>query len=178
MVRSRHYTGVIMDAMASHITGITIVYSTVYTGADQRKHQSSASLAFVWGIRRWHVNSPHKGPVTRKLFPFDDFMMKHYTLCTSSQTQHTHTHTYTKPMGRLLMAILLKSMRSSIYDRYFKFTICFNTLNFGRFERRLGKLIFQAIFVFDGLVISSEIALRCLFRDRTHYKSTLVQVMT
>ena len=45
------------------------------TGADQRKHQSSSSLAFVRGIRRWPVNSPHKGPVTRKMFPFDDVIM-------------------------------------------------------------------------------------------------------
>ena len=53
-------------------TRLTIVYSTVYSGTDQRKHQSSASLAFVLGIHRWPVNSPHKGPVTRKMFPFDD----------------------------------------------------------------------------------------------------------
>ena len=39
------------------------------------KHQSSASLAFVRGIHRWPVNSPHKGPVTRKMFPFDDVIM-------------------------------------------------------------------------------------------------------
>ena len=64
-----------MSAMASQITRLTIVYSTVYPGADQRKHQSSASLAFVGGIHRWPVNSPHKGPVTRKMFPFDDVIM-------------------------------------------------------------------------------------------------------
>ena len=57
-----------MGAMASQITSLTIVYSTVYSGADQRKHQSSASLAFVRGIHRWLVNSPHKCPVTRKCF--------------------------------------------------------------------------------------------------------------
>ena len=50
----------IMGAMASLITSLPIVYSTVYSSADQRKHQSSASLAFVWGIHRWRVNSPHK----------------------------------------------------------------------------------------------------------------------
>ena len=55
-----HYSDVITGAMASQITSLTIVYSTVYSGADQRKHQSFASLAFVWGIHRWPVNFPHK----------------------------------------------------------------------------------------------------------------------
>ena len=70
-----HYDDVIMDAIASQITSLTIVYSNVYSGADQSKHQSSASLAFVWGIHRGPVNSPHKWPVTRKMFPFDDVIM-------------------------------------------------------------------------------------------------------
>ena len=65
----------IMGAKASQITSLTIVYSSVYSGANQRKHQSSASLAFVRGIHRWSVNSQHKGPVTRKMFPFDDVIM-------------------------------------------------------------------------------------------------------
>ena len=55
---------------------LTIVYLTVYSGSDQRKHQSSVSLAFVRGIHQWPVNSPHKWPVMRKLFPFDDFIMQ------------------------------------------------------------------------------------------------------
>ena len=59
-----HYSDVILDEMASHITSLTIVYSTVYTATDQRKHQSSASLAFVQGIHQGPVNSPHKWPVT------------------------------------------------------------------------------------------------------------------
>ena len=61
-----------MGAITSQITSLTIVYSNICSDADQRKHQSSASLAFVWGIHRWPVNSPHKWPVTRKMFPFDD----------------------------------------------------------------------------------------------------------
>ena len=65
-----------MMAIASQITSLTIVYSAVYSGAHQRKHQSSASLAFVWGIHRGPVNSPHKWPVTRKMFPFDDVIME------------------------------------------------------------------------------------------------------
>ena len=65
-----------MGTIASQITSLTIVFSTVYLDADQRKHQSSASLAFVRGIHRRPVNSPHKWPVTRKMFPFDDVIMK------------------------------------------------------------------------------------------------------
>ena len=72
-----HYNYVIMGEMASQITSLTIVYWTVYSGVDQRKHQSPASLAFVRGIHRWPVISPHKGPVTRKMFPFDDVIMRH-----------------------------------------------------------------------------------------------------
>ena len=64
-----------MDTMASQITSLTIIYSNVYSGADQRKHQSSVSLAFVRGSHRGRVNSPHKWPVTRKMFPFDDVIM-------------------------------------------------------------------------------------------------------
>ena len=75
-----HYNDVIMGAIASQITSLTIVYSIVYSDADQRKHQSSASLAFVRGIHRGPVNSPHKWPVTRKMFPFDDVIMSGYSL--------------------------------------------------------------------------------------------------
>ena len=64
-----------MGAMASQITRLTIAYWSVYSSADQRKHQSSASLAFVRGIHRWPVNSPYKRPVTRKMLPFDDVIM-------------------------------------------------------------------------------------------------------
>ena len=70
-----HYIDVIMTTVASQITSLTIVYLTVYSFADQRKHQSSASLAFVRGIHRGPVNSQHKWPVTRKTFPFDDVIM-------------------------------------------------------------------------------------------------------
>ena len=70
-----HYSNVIMGTIASQITNLTIVYSTVHLGADQRKYQSSTSLAFVRGIRRGPVNSPHKWPVSRKMFPFNDVIM-------------------------------------------------------------------------------------------------------
>ena len=65
-----------MDAMASQFTGVSIFCSTVYSGKEQRKHQSPALLAFVRGIDRWPVDSPYKGPVTREMFPFDDVIMQ------------------------------------------------------------------------------------------------------
>ena len=72
----QHYIDIIMSVMASQITSVSIVYSTVCSGVDQRKYQSSASLVHVRGIHRWPVNSPLKGPVAREMFPFDDVIMK------------------------------------------------------------------------------------------------------
>ena len=63
-----HYKDIIMGTMVYQITSLTIVNSTAYSGADHGKHQRSASLAFVWEIHRWPVNSPHKWPVTQKYF--------------------------------------------------------------------------------------------------------------
>ena len=91
---SHHYGDVIMGAIASQITSFTIVYSTVYSDTDQRKHQSSASLAFVRGIHRSPVNSPRKWPFTPKMFPFDDVIMrgsfarKYTTVCRLQDIDH------------------------------------------------------------------------------------------
>ena len=65
-----------MGAMASEITGVSIVCSTVCSGGHQRKHQSSASLAFLRWIHRWPVDSPHKGSVRREMFPFEYVIME------------------------------------------------------------------------------------------------------
>ena len=73
--RQLHYSDVIMSAITSQITGGSIVYPTVCSGTDQRKYQSSASLAFEREIHRWPVKSPHKGTETRKMLPFDDIIM-------------------------------------------------------------------------------------------------------
>ena len=81
-----HYDDVIMTMLASQITSLTVVYSIVYSGVNQRKHQSSASLAFVWEIHRGPVNFPHKWPVPRKMFPFDDVIM--YCCCLIWSTDH------------------------------------------------------------------------------------------
>ena len=79
-----------MTTMASQITSLTVVYSIFYSDTDQRKHQCCASLAFVRGIHREPVNSPHKWPVTRKMFPFDDVIMRrtNWTLGWNETTQN------------------------------------------------------------------------------------------
>ena len=77
-----------MTMLASQITSLAVVYSIVYSGVNQRKHQSSASLAFVREIHRGPVNFPPKWPVTRKMFPFDYVIIMSYMLwgviCTSA----------------------------------------------------------------------------------------------
>ena len=97
ILKALHYNDVRMSTVASQITSLTNVYSTVYSDADQRKHQSSASLAFVWGNHRGPVTSPHKWPVTRKMFPFDDVIMRSYrfpsfALRWSIGKYHNHLH--------------------------------------------------------------------------------------
>ena len=78
VARMRFYTNILMwrhKWRDSVMTILTIVYSAVYSDVYQRKHQSPVSRAFVWGIHRWPVNSPHHWPETRKMFPFDDVIM-------------------------------------------------------------------------------------------------------
>ena len=81
-----------MRAMASQITGVSILYSAACSGADQRKQQSSALLAFVRGIHLRPVNSPHKGPVTWKMFPFDYVIMEIVVFLFSFPWAITLTH--------------------------------------------------------------------------------------
>ena len=83
--RTIHYSGVIMRVMASHILSVSIVYSSVWLGTEQSKHQSSASSAFERGIHRWPLNSLHKGPVMRKRFPFHDFIVSRLSMIIRSR---------------------------------------------------------------------------------------------
>ena len=101
--RLQHYSNVIMSVMVSQITGVSMVCSTICSGANQRKDQSPASLAFVRGIHRWPVNSLHKGPVTRKMFPFDDVIMKmsDILLWVSDVFLNTPLYSYRKPIVNL-----------------------------------------------------------------------------
>ena len=133
-----HYSDVIMDAIASQITSLTSVYPTVYSDADQRKHQSSASLAFVRGIHRRPVNSPHKWPVTRKMFPFDDVIMG----CNYLFIPNPQSIAYSCPIpdaglakSLLVMArvLLMKKWQwKSIRCPYFKDFVVHTNFNFTR----------------------------------------------
>ena len=81
-----HYSDVIMSAMASQITGVSIACSAVRPGTEQRNYQSSASLAFVRGIHGWLVNSRHKGAVTR------NFLWRHHGYRTGQHISHKLIH--------------------------------------------------------------------------------------
>ena len=83
-----HYNDVIMTKIASQITSLTVVYSTVYWEADQRKHQSSASLAFVWGIHRDRWIPSTKGQLRGKCFH----------LMTSSCTESSQNTSHSSPV--------------------------------------------------------------------------------
>ena len=75
--------------------------------AKQRKHQSSPSLAFR-GIHRWPVNFPHKGPVTRKMFPFNDVIMyvcRHYY----------HTHKPEKELCRYTITTFIQIISGKVW---------------------------------------------------------------
>ena len=102
-----------MDAMTSQITSLTIVYSTVHSGADQRKHQSSASLAFVRGIHRWPVNSPHKWPVTRKCFHLMTSSWTHSSLEIGLH-KPTHPRIYNLTKTRCELAPAYKQTRDMV----------------------------------------------------------------
>ena len=91
------HSGVIMGAMASQITSLT-----AYSGADQRKHQSPVSLTFLRGINRWPVNSPHKWPVMRKMFPFNDVIMRTASLVTYKWCSHTPDTSFNQIHCRLV----------------------------------------------------------------------------
>ena len=109
-----YYSDVIIGAMVYQINSLAIVYSSVYSGADQRKRQGSASMAFVRGIHRWPVNYPHKCPVTRKMFPFDNVIMLYASIVMGmSHVRKTNVeklHNWSLTMGYVISSHALKWM--------------------------------------------------------------------
>ena len=121
------YSDVLMNAMASQITSISIVRPTVCSGAD-KKHQSSVSSAFVRGIHRWPVDSPHKWPVTRKMFPFDDVIMcdnwwyMYATLSLAFEMVHVSILFYISFIGFINRDIYVKVLKNKCSCCQTKFT--------------------------------------------------------
>ena len=70
-----NYSDVIISAMASKITGVSVVYSNVCSGSDPGKNQELC----ITGLCEW--NSPVTGPVTRSMFPFDNITMQQRQVC-------------------------------------------------------------------------------------------------
>ena len=105
-----HYNGVMMSAIASQITGASIVYSIVCSGEDQRKHQTSASLALVLVLYRWPVNTSHKGPVKRKMLPFDDVIMLNEKSSISKRSEFQWNNFKQYGYGRILSVNIQQSV--------------------------------------------------------------------
>ena len=182
-----------MSTMASQITSSTIVYS----GADQRKHQRSASLAFVRGIHRWPVNSLHKGPVTRKVFPFDDVIMitdsaifrrcDCYSLILSQtcclglrhgqRTNKFHSLMWKWSHNHNLHLLLSRCISIGNRGRQMSHENDVNSLAPGKFEWNFRYVLFKRILMIDGWGISCEIALIWMSLDFTDDQSILVHVM-
>ena len=171
-----HYNDVIMGAIASQITSLTIVFSTVYLDTDQRKYQSSASLAFVRGIHRRPVNSPHKWPVTRKMFPFDGVIMSNVA------------HPRAKPSPKTMFTWVFDAIWLQWYIWWRRQMEIFSALlalcggihrspvNFPHKGQWRAALVFSLICAWmNGWVNNHETG--DLRRHRTHYDATIMYLL-
>ena len=86
-----------------------------------KKRQSSESLAFLRGIHRWPVDSPHKGPVTRKMFPFDDVIMRQ---CCSNIIIHDFICPLWCPWSALTRVELVYHGQASLGIRNWNVLVC------------------------------------------------------
>ena len=125
-----HYDDVIMSDITSQFTSLTIVYSIVYSDADQRKHQSSASLAFVWGIHRGPVNSPHKWQLRGKCFHLMTSSCKPHTHC-QYMTDNTYWLEHITTYGYILQVRL---QDITIFYHWSKRPIFFNVSSLNMFQ--------------------------------------------
>ena len=191
-----------MGMIASQITSLMIVYSIVYSDADQRKHQSSASLAFVQGIHRGPVNSLHKWPVTRKMFPFDDVIMDtmqcRYNVVSflwNPYKRHPIAYWLGWGMGcllwvQILIDILLQSLQlciqySVILDRVItapdcRSSIVVDTVNILRPRQkgcRFADDTFKRIFLNENVLILIKISLKFIPNGPVNNIPALIQIM-
>ena len=166
-----------MSVMASQITSLTIVYSIFYSSADQRKYQSSASLAFVRGIHRWLVNSPHKGPVTWKMFTFDDVIMESNTMIFIHVyvvlILHVSVLFSTWPKRSCEIAQQLKRLKCRLRNVYFVLVLMCQNMRHVEMHNKMSSAIFQ----WSSLWVND--CWRIVLSDQTinqRSRSTLIQV--
>ena len=115
-----------MSAMTSQITDISIVCSTVCSGADQGNHQSSVLLAIVGWIHRWPVNSPHKRQATRIMLPFDDVIMISFntTVPIPPASQHMASVSFNSSAMAILETNGIYNASNVLYDTLVMHMIC------------------------------------------------------
>ena len=118
---------VIISTMASQINSLTIVYSTVFSGADQIKHQLSTSLAFVRGIQRWPVNSRHKWPVTRKCFHLTTSSC--HDAITQAEIQYSFTKSIPQREDMFNIIFLIKGIHKFVIHEKWSWIYCCNLGN-------------------------------------------------
>ena len=167
IIRKMHYKDVTMGMMASQIPSLTIVYSTIYSGPDQRKHQSSTSLAFVRGIHWSPVNSPHKGPVTWKMYPFEDVIM--------GSDSHYALHDVVNPVGitnkcHIGTSSQAPSVLNTLRPRQ-------DGCHFRQDGRHFPDNIFKCIFLNENLSIFIKISLKFVPNGPINNIPALVQIM-
>ena len=159
-----------MSAMAAHISGVSSIYSTVRWSGNQRKHQSSASLAFV--------NSPHNGPVTWKMFPFDDVIMTTLqqenpwaldTLGNLRRQWQTCADT-----ARGWNDLCCMSLATTPHVEYWPY---FNTLRPRQNGRLFADDTFKRIFLNKNIRISTKISLKFVPKGLINNIAALVQIM-
>ena len=148
-----HYSDVMMSAMGSQITGVSIVCSTVCSGAYQRTHQSSASLAFYEGNP---PDSPHKGPVTRKMFLFDNVIMQRFGNCVKHSTCIIVSRPYPQTMTMDYNPFLFNLSWKSGIKREFQF----------KYENKVTRYLTQ-----------QNIKLRALFEIQSRMSVSLTRLI-
>ena len=154
-----------MTTMASQFTSVTVVYSTVYSDADQRKHQSSASLAFVWGIHRDRWIPRTKGQLRGKRFHLMtsswigimSFLIDPCNRSNASEAGLTDFNTVNDINIKKISLYLHNSLRPRLVES------CKHTANFPNHKRSL---------VLTTKNILNVIPLTLYLQEKKHYSNT------
>ena len=171
-LESCHYNDIIISMMASEITSVPIVYWTICSGADQRKYQSSASLAFVRGIYQWPVNSPHKIPVMQKMFPFDDVIMDSLPECCNNVVT-----IFFQFVAWFSIPMALSCKSGTCAGKSIPQWATLTHLPLDKMADILADDIFKSIFLNEKDKIPVQISLKLVPGGPTDNKPALVQVM-